>query len=407
MQTMDNIDQTKRHMASRITQGTIGLSFLMLTVTMILTLLNLGKFSAGITWEDDGGILIVFGAQGLLTSVLALLIFSRHPGHGVGRLFALIGFLFSWFTIAYTTNTLFGPDLAPLPAFIHPLILVGSGIYLLPLMLSMGMIPLFFPDGRLPSPRWRPALVILVIGIFGKALTQAMTDLQNEIPQAAAAAAQTWLGDIATFVLFLGFIASLASLIVRFIQARGEDRSQMKWLVYTAVVSIFLTLIMFLVLGETAILAGFSAFIPSYLTISIGIAILRHRLFDIDIIIRRTLQYAILTAILAAVYYGGVLLLQDVFDALVGEHNSSLITVFSTLAIAALFNPLRTRIQEFIDQRFYRAKYDAEKALADFAVAARDEVDIKVISARLLSVVAETVQPEEVNLQLKSPDTRQ
>jgi hypothetical protein len=129
--------------------------------------------------------------------------------------------------------------------------------------------------------------------------------------------------------------------------------------------------------------------------------IFRYRLYDIDLIIRRTLQYALLTGLLALIYFGGIVLLQNVFGGLFGDTESPLITVISTLAIAALFNPLRGRIQDFIDRRFFRSKYDAEKALINFAAIARDEVDMVRLSGSLLSVVESTLQPEQTSLWLK------
>ena len=134
--------------------------------------------------------------------------------------------------------------------------------------------------------------------------------------------------------------------------------------------------------------------------VAIGIAILRYRLYDIDIIIRRTVQYAILTGLLALVYYGSVVVLQSLVENLTGAQ-SPLVIVLSTLAIAALFNPLRTRIQDFIDRRYYRQKYDAEQALARFADTARDEVDLDQLTTALLKMVEETLQPNQVSLWLR------
>ncbi|MEK7324856.1 MAG: hypothetical protein AAB217_06315, partial [Chloroflexota bacterium] len=136
------------------------------------------------------------------------------------------------------------------------------------------------------------------------------------------------------------------------------------------------------------------------LPISLAIAILRYRLFDIDLIIRRTLQYSLLSGLLALTYFGIVVVLESLFRSLTGQ-NSPVAIVLSTLAIAALFNPVRRRVQDFIDRRFYRKKYDAAKVIAEFAATCRDETDLDKLTARLVEVVDETMQPESVTLWLK------
>ncbi len=157
------------------------------------------------------------------------------------------------------------------------------------------------------------------------------------------------------------------------------------------------------IIYQTFIFDLVALFIP----LNIAISILRYRLWDIDVVIRRTLQYALLTATLALAYFGAVVVLQGLFGQITGESGSPLITVISTLAIAALFTPLRTRTQAFIDRRFFRQKYNAEQILARFAAAARDEVDLEALNAALLGAVAETMQPERVSLLMKTRKTRE
>ncbi|MBL8046429.1 MAG: hypothetical protein JNL09_07810 [Anaerolineales bacterium] len=139
--------------------------------------------------------------------------------------------------------------------------------------------------------------------------------------------------------------------------------------------------------------------------VSLAIAILRHRLFDIDILIRRTLQYSLLSGLLGLTYFGLITILQSRFRSVSGQQ-SEISIVLSTLAIAALFFPLRNRVQEFIDKRFFRKKYDAQKVLAEFAATCRDETDLDKLTARLVEVIDETLQPEKVSVWIK-PDTKQ
>jgi hypothetical protein len=195
------------------------------------------------------------------------------------------------------------------------------------------------------------------------------------------------------------------SRFVRYRQRRGDERQQIKWFASAAA----LTLVWITVFGqysrglpEAIVALSFLLITPS-IPIATGIAILRYRLYDIDLLINRTLVYGLLTATLAALYFGAIVLLQRVFVALTGE-KSTLAVVASTLVIAALFNPLRRRIQRFIDRRFYRRKYDARKTLEGFSAKLRDQTDLEALNGELMTVVRETMQPEHASLWLR-PDT--
>jgi hypothetical protein len=211
-------------------------------------------------------------------------------------------------------------------------------------------------------------------------------------------------------VLMLVLIAiSVASLLMRRVYARGVERQQTKWFTYTTAVAASGAILQYIIseslgllwLGGVAyalVLIGLVG-IP----ISMGIAITRYKLYEIDLLINRTLVYGSLTAMLVALYFGGIVVLQRVFVLLTGQQ-STLAVVASTLLIAALFTPLRRRIQSFIDRRFYRRKYDARKTLEAFSATLRDEADLEALNNDLVGVVRETMQPAHVSLWLR-PDT--
>jgi hypothetical protein len=193
------------------------------------------------------------------------------------------------------------------------------------------------------------------------------------------------------------------SLFVRFQRAKNVERQQIKWLLFAGgLFAIYYGVTFFLTDPETDSGWGNFFFVFSILTmpIAIAIAILRYQLYDIDLIIRRTAVYAVLTASLGIIYFGTVVLMQTIIGRAADEQ-SPLVIVFSTLLIAALFSPLRRRIQSFIDRRFYRRKYDAAQILAQFSQTAQNEVDMERLSAVLIKVVEETMQPEQTSLWLK------
>jgi hypothetical protein len=200
----------------------------------------------------------------------------------------------------------------------------------------------------------------------------------------------------------------MSSIFLRLRQADLVAKKQIKWVAYFGVILALLYLlteIIRYIAGESPVLSVvdiIGAIVFAGFPLVIGFAILYAGLWDIDVVIRKTLVYGVLTVSLGFVFFGSVLTLQQVFSRLTGTGDSPLIIVLSTLAIAALFSPLRRRIQDFIDRRFYRRKYDAEQALAEFAQAARNETDLEALTGKLVEVVSETMQPEQVSWWLKS-----
>jgi hypothetical protein len=283
-------------------------------------------------------------------------------------------------------------------------------------ILAVGFIvflALLFPDGRLPSHRWRWFAWLSLLLIFTGALWGAFTPgsilslgrINN--PLGVEGLPNVWKLT-QTLMLTLIFV-SAASLFVRLRRARGVERQQIKWFTYTGVVASSAALLTYTISEPTGALwlkwVGYVVMQVALIgmPISMGIAILRYRLYEIDLIINRTLVYGSLTATLVALYFVGIVVLQRFIVLLTGQQ-STLAVVASTLLIAALFTPFRRRIQSFIDRRFYRRKYDARKTLEDFSTRLRNETDLDALDAELVGVVRETMQPAHVSLWLR-PET--
>jgi hypothetical protein len=284
---------------------------------------------------------------------------------------------------------------------------------------------LLSPDGRLPSRRWRllawlsgAVIVLLSIGVM---LTPEPLENLGEIRNPFGLGGAPWVSAGAYVVLPLlplCILASALSLLMRYRRSGSKEREQIKWIAFAASVVGLLYLIAlvssFIVPSEIWFAAGLPLWLDlieyaallSFATVPIamGFAVLRYRLYDINILINRTLVYGALTATLALIYFGGVATTEALFRALTGqEQQPQLAIVVSTLIIAALFTPLRHRIQSFIDRRFYRRKYDARKTLEAFSAKLRDETDINALSDDLVGVVRETMQPAHLSLWLR-PD---
>jgi hypothetical protein len=280
--------------------------------------------------------------------------------------------------------------------------------YLMNNLFSWGILGAFlalFPDGRF-VPGWSR-----FIALFGFLFSFGFGFFPSQF-----SAPEGLLFAVVIGGGLLLFVGSLYAQVWRYRRHSSQlERQQTKWLIYALALIVMLvflasTMIYLLLPPEqvsraTSVAADLLYFLANLtfvlLPLSIGIAIVRYRLWDIDIIIRKTLTYAMVVALLALVYFGSVILLQQMFASLTGAR-SEVVTVLSTLAIAALFVPLRNKIQEVIDRRFYRKKYDAQQVLQDFAETVRDETDLEKLTGRLIEVVDETMQPTSVNVWLRN-----
>jgi hypothetical protein len=381
--------------------------------SLILALLN-GRTLAEIFLAWDGPSIAVLPTEAVSFSVVGALIASHRPENPIGWIFLAEGFCYGLLSAGdeYAIYALLtNPGALPLGAEASWL---GQWIWAPGLGLSLVFLPLLFPDGHPPSHRWRP------VGWLG-GLSIGLTVVSSTIllwPERGPAlltgdenpshVVNVLVGFIALPLMLLAGLGAVISLFVRFRRTRGHERQQIKWFASAAA----LTLVWISVFGQSTlrglpgviVALSFLLVIPS-IPIATGIAILRYRLYDIDLIINRTLVYGSLSASLALVYFGGVATTQAIFRALTGqEQQPQLAVVVSTLAIAALFMPLRRRIQSFIDSRFYRRKYDARKTLEAFSAKLKDETDLDALSGDLVGVVRETMQPAHVSLWLR-PDT--
>jgi len=356
---------------------------------------------------------VVFGFIPVVFAVLGALILSRQPRNVIGWLLMIPAIAFALPAEGYVNSFTSAPPVPPVTLFLA--LWLNDWDWLL-LMFPIFFILLLFPTGQPPSPRWRWLIVfglsMCIIFILLVTFSQRFTSDSGgwSVANPIGFIPEDSLNGLYFFVPWVGALFTLtvlctASLFVRYRRAAAVEREQIKWLLYACGLFLAVYLPLYWISDSKTILADvwnvlFALAILAIPT-AIAIAILRYRLWDIDVLIRRTLVYGALTLTLALVYFGGVILLQELFQVITGQHQSPVATVISTLGIAALFTPLRRRIQNDIDRRFYRKKYDGEKTLAAFAARVRDEVELDRLTSHLLDAVQETIQPEHVSLWLK------
>jgi hypothetical protein len=390
---------------------------------IVLSILTRSEQPPG-TWGTSGLLsTLLLSTPFLAFPTVGTLIASRRPNNPIGWICLASGIFWVLLFLGGPYGVyglVVNPGSVPLPAQIG----AGTAWLFLPAGGLVGIyLPLLFPDGRLPSRRWRPlawfaGALILLVSAATMLAPGPVPNLGEGVPNPFGLEGQPWLADAAIVLrplFFLCFLASALSLIVRYRRSGGEEREQIKWLAFAAslvgllLMSITVSTLIFVpgtftgterplwlaLLQDAVVISG--AGIP----VAIGFAVLKYRLYDIEVIINRTLVYGLLTATLALFYFGSVTALQSLFSLLTGQGNTLAIVV-STLAIAALFNRLRRRIQSFIDRRFYRRKYDARKILEEFGTKLRDQTDLEKLCEDLGEVVDETMQPAHLSVILRS-----
>jgi hypothetical protein len=340
------------------------------------------------------------GLAWLAYPTVGALIVTHHPKNPVGWIFFVAGFL--WIVpgcaTAYADHSIYArPN--PLPGEAYAAWLADGDVVLPGLVVVTGLLFLLFPDGRPPSRNWRVVAWGLLVGgtlvtlwtATGPGFLATYSNIENPLGiEGVLRNAVEASGRAGLLLLLVSWVIAALALSLRFEEASPIERQQMKWFGFSLLLVVLSLAQPWYALPVTLALFPFAT----------GLAMLRYRLYDIDVIINRTLVYGSLTASLVLVYLGGVISLQYAFRTLTGQ-GSQLAIVASTLAIAALFNPLRGCIQAIVDRRFYRSNYDARKTIESFSAKLRDETDLEALNEDLVDVVQETMQPAHVSVWLR------
>jgi hypothetical protein len=346
--------------------------------------------------------IFLFPAAFLAFGAVGALILSRDPSHRIGRLATLAGFggavIAAFDSVARLAQPVTAQDWAGwIAAWAFPLTLAP------PLLLV-----LVFPTGRLASRPWAIAAALIVVGVVGLAIGNAFTPtladypkLSNPVGIDAFAGSPLEHGGVAWLLVLGGASAAGVGLITRLRQAHGVERQQLKWIAFAAGVHVAAWVTLAFDLGGVAgDLAGYAVFATLLLIpLAAGVAITRHRLYDIDVVIRRTLVYGALVTILGLLYGGLVIGLQSLLAPWTGD--DILPVAVSTLVIAAVFGPLRSSIRSLVDRRFYRAGYDAEQVVRSFSGTLRHEFDADAMGRAMLDVTARAVHPTSASVWIR------
>jgi hypothetical protein len=357
------------------------------------------------SFRRDLGDTLILRAVFAAFLVVGCLILVRRPGNVIGWIFTAVGLLTMigglvepYAKYAYVTH----PGSLPAPLFADWI----EGWIWMPTIVLMCVFPLLlFPTGRSLSPRWRPVAWLAAATTAGYAVFDALSPtleledgrtVANPIGVAGVGDVDETLDTVLTSLILLLLLVAVCSLVVRFRRSHGTERQQLKWFTYAGALVLLSPLGGFLLPN----LGNLPFVVVVALPIAVGIAILRYRLYDIDRLINRTLVYGLLTVSLGLLYASAVLVLGQLFGG-IGAEPPSWAVAGATLAVAALFQPARRRIQRVVDRRFNRRRYDAAKTIERFSARLRDEVDLDTLSAELLGVVDQTMQPTTASLWLR------
>jgi hypothetical protein len=379
-----------RRSAVRLAWGLWGLAVALIAVALAA---NVAQLLRG--WP---GVLAVLS---LVFVTVGAYLAGRRPANAVGWLLLGWGMVmaFGSFTGAYVDRGLVrDPGSVPGPQWAA----WAEAVVWHPAFSLLAFLLLLFPHGRLPSPRWRPFAWLTVAVYLTLSLSAAFSpgavnlyypEVTPPVRLPVAAMADTVFGWVLVGQLLV-LATALVSLVLRLRRAPGEERQQVKWFVYTVV-----TVVLVFVSTTLALGAGYLFPLFGLIPVSVAVAVFRYRLYDIDRLINRTLVYGLLTALLAGVYAALVFLLGALLDPVAGD--SALAVAASTLAVAALFQPARRRVQQLVDRRFDRRRYDAARTVEAFSGRLRDQVDLDTLAAELLGVVDATMQPTRASLWLR------
>jgi hypothetical protein len=389
--------------------GTAAVTFALYGVSIaIIQIVGYSAATQQHNWVTRGALIVAFGGF----AVVGALVASRQPGNAVGWIFSAVALLVG-------VNVASG-EYANYVFVEHPASLPGGYLAAwlslwtwFPVIALIVILPLVFPDGRPPGPGWR--IVLRAIAATAAVLTVLwalrpgpMSDPgkgpypDNPVGIGALHSLFGAVDELGSVLLVVFLACSGASAVVRFRRSRGDERQQLKWLTYGIGIWTVWVPLSLVNAGDVRDIAF--ALAIAVLPASAAIAMFKYHLYDVDRVISRTLVYGALTVILGAAYTGLVLAGQAVFSSFAG--GSKLAIAGSTLVVAALFLPLRARLQTVVDRRFNRRRYDAQGTLDDFAVRLRQQVDVTVLGSELVQVVADTMQPSHTTLWLRTEETR-